>query len=58
MVVHGITIEAELLCVSAHRRWGGHLSRMHVELAQPLASLTGWTPARTVIQWVGDKGES
>lgn len=58
MVVHGITIESELLCVSAHRRWGGQLSRMHVELAQPLASLTGWTPARTVIQWVGDKGES
>ncbi|RMB62427.1 precorrin-6Y C5,15-methyltransferase (decarboxylating) subunit CbiT [Tessaracoccus antarcticus] len=55
VVVHGITIEAELVCVDAHRRWGGQLSRMQVETAQPLGSLTGWQPARTVIAWVHQK---
>ena len=55
VVVHGITIEAELLCVEVNRRWGGQLSRMQVETAQPLGNLTGWQPARTVIQWVHQK---
>ena len=55
LVVHGITIEAEMLGVEAHRRWGGHLSRMQVETAQPLGKLTGWQPARTVIAWVHQK---
>ena len=55
LVVHGITIEAELLCVEAHRRWGGQLNRMQVETAQPLGALTGWQPARTVISWVHQK---
>ena len=51
IVVHGITIETELLCVAAQQRWGGELARIQVEHAQPLGSMTGWTPARTVIQW-------
>lgn len=55
LVVHGITVEAELLCVAAHERWGGHLSRIQVENAEPLGSLLGWTPYRTVIQWAVEK---
>ena len=51
IVVHGVTLEAELLCAAARERWGGQLSRVQVEVAEPLATLTGWTPARTVIQW-------
>ncbi|HMR50173.1 MAG TPA: precorrin-6Y C5,15-methyltransferase (decarboxylating) subunit CbiT [Arachnia sp.] len=51
IVVHGVTVEAELLCVEAQRRWGGQLVRMQVETAEPLGRLTGWKPARTVIQW-------
>ena len=52
VVVHGITLEAELLCAEAHARWGGHLSRLQVETLEPLGSLQGWKPARTVTQWV------
>ena len=55
LVVHGITVEAELLCVAAHQRWGGHLSRIQVENAEPLGSLLGWKPYRTVIQWAVEK---
>ncbi len=51
VVVHGITLEAELLCAEAHARWGGHLSRLQVETLEPLGSLQGWKPARTVTQW-------
>lgn len=51
IVVHGVTLEAELLAAEAHRRWGGQLARMQVETAEPLGRLTGWKPARTVIQW-------
>ncbi len=51
IVVHGITVETELLCVAAHQRWGGHLSRIQVENAEPLGTMLGWKPARTVIQW-------
>ncbi|MCT1458619.1 precorrin-6Y C5,15-methyltransferase (decarboxylating) subunit CbiT [Aestuariimicrobium sp. p3-SID1156] len=51
IVAHGVTVEAELVCAQAHSRWGGQLSRMQVELGEPLGSLQGWTPGRTVIQW-------
>lgn len=51
LVVHGVTLEAEMLCLWAHRCWGGELHRIQVETAQPLGSLTGWQPARTVISW-------
>lgn len=51
LVLHGVTVEAETLAVTAHATWGGELSRIQVETAAPLGSLLGWTPARTVIQW-------
>ena len=55
LVVHGITMKAELLCVAVHERWGGHLSRIQVENAEPLGSLLGWRPNRTLIQWAVEK---
>lgn len=37
IVVHGVTLEAELLAAEAHRRWGGQLARIQVETAEPWA---------------------
>lgn len=51
IVVHGVTVETEELCVAAYRRWGGALSRIAVENAEPIGRLLGWTPARTVVSW-------
>ncbi|MHA7861359.1 precorrin-6Y C5,15-methyltransferase (decarboxylating) subunit CbiT [Tessaracoccus sp. Y36] len=51
IVVHGVTVEAEEVCVAAHRRWGGALARVGVEHAEPIGRLLGWTPARTVVTW-------
>lgn len=52
VVVHGVTLEAEQLCATAYKRWGGELSRIGTEVAAPLGKLVGWTPARTLTQWV------
>ncbi len=51
LVVHGVTLETEVLLARARARHGGELTRIAVEHAAPLASFTGWEPARTVTQW-------
>lgn len=50
-VVHGITLEAEILCSQAHSTWGGQVTRVQVENLEPLGSLLGWKPLRTLTQW-------
>ena len=51
LVVHGVTLETEMVLGAARARHGGELVRLSVETAAPLASFTGWEPARTVTQW-------
>ena len=51
LVVHGVTLETERLLAESYATHGGELTRISVERAESLASFTGWTPARTVIQW-------
>jgi precorrin-6Y C5,15-methyltransferase (decarboxylating) len=51
MVVHGVTVETELLLHDARTRLGGALTRIAVEDLEPLGSLSGWKPARAVVQW-------
>lgn len=51
IVVHGVTVDTEELCVAAYRRWGGDLARIHTEQAAPIGRMLGWTPARTVTAW-------
>lgn len=52
LVVHGVTLETERLLGRLHDAHGGELTRIGVETATALGSYTGWTPARTVTQWV------
>lgn len=51
MVVHGITLETEELCVAQYRAHGGALARLLVEHAEPLGRYLSWRPQRPVIQW-------
>lgn len=51
IVVHGVTGEAEEVCVAAYRRWGGLLARLQHEHAAPIGRLLGETPARAVVSW-------
>lgn len=51
IVVHGVTVETEVLLADTYAEHGGELTRIHVEHAGPVGSFTGWTPARSVTQW-------
>ncbi len=51
LVVHGVTLETEMLLGRLYREHGGELTRVSVETGAPVGAFTGWTPARTVTQW-------
>ncbi|WP_246142819.1 precorrin-6y C5,15-methyltransferase (decarboxylating) subunit CbiE [Nocardioides rubriscoriae] len=51
LVVHGVTLETELVLGAQYADHGGELTRIAVETAAPIGSFTGWSPARTVTQW-------
>jgi precorrin-6Y C5,15-methyltransferase (decarboxylating) len=51
LVVHGVTLETEVLLANAYADHGGELTRIGVETAAPVGTFTGWTPARAVTQW-------
>lgn len=51
LVVHAVTLETEMLVTECWRRLGGQLSRISIELMQPIGSYSGWKPARPVVQW-------
>ncbi|MEI5675569.1 MULTISPECIES: precorrin-6y C5,15-methyltransferase (decarboxylating) subunit CbiE [unclassified Nocardioides] len=55
LVVHGVTVETEVLLAERYADLGGELTRVGVEHAAPIGSFTGWTPARTVTQWSWSK---
>ncbi|MCW5950978.1 MAG: hypothetical protein KIT69_01780 [Propionibacteriaceae bacterium] len=38
------------------RSWGGELSRVAVETAEPIGRFTGFRPARTVTAWAAVRG--
>lgn len=51
LVVHGVTLETEMLLGGLYREHGGELTRVSVETSAPVGAFTGWTPARAVTQW-------
>lgn len=57
MVVHGVTLETEKLLIDRYAAYGGELTRLSVEHAEPLGSFTAWKPARPIIQWAVVKPE-
>lgn len=57
LVTNGVTVQAEQRLAEAFAVYGGEMSRLSVQQAEPLGGLTGWTPARTVTQWHARKTE-
>ena len=55
LVIHGVTMETEVVLAQWYADHRGELVRLSVEHASPLGDFTGWTPARTVTQWAGRK---
>ncbi|WP_147063015.1 precorrin-6y C5,15-methyltransferase (decarboxylating) subunit CbiE [Terrabacter aerolatus] len=55
LVVHGVTVETEVLLHEARGRLGGSMSRLAVEDLDTIGSLHGWKPARAIVQWSVEK---
>lgn len=51
LVVHSVTADSDAVLLAAYRAWGGELSRVAVETAEPIGRFTGFRPARTVTAW-------
>ena len=51
LAANGVTVQAEQRLADAYAAYGGDLTRLSVQHAEPLGGLTGWAPARTVTQW-------
>ncbi len=51
LVANTVTLESESLLIALHSELGGDLTRLSIERAAPLGSLTGWQPAMPVLQW-------
>lgn len=54
-VAHSVTIDSDALLLDAVGRWGGDLTRIAVETAEPIGRFTGFRPARTVTVWTAVK---
>ncbi len=55
LVVHSVTAESDVVLLAAHTEWGGELTRVAVEIAEPIGRFTGFRPARTVTAWAAVK---
>lgn len=51
LVVNAVTLETAGLLAGLHARHGGGLLRIALERTEPLGRMTGWKPARPVVQW-------
>jgi precorrin-6Y C5,15-methyltransferase (decarboxylating) len=57
LVVNGVTLETEAMLADWYRRYGGELLRFTVSRARPVGTMTGWSSAMPVTQWVGTRQE-
>ncbi|SFD16935.1 precorrin-6Y C5,15-methyltransferase (decarboxylating) [Thiohalospira halophila DSM 15071] len=51
LVATSVTVEGDAALAAAADRYGGELSRLAVERAEPLGGFTGWAPLRPVTLW-------
>lgn len=55
IVVNSVTLESEGALLSASQAYGGTLTRLGVERAEPIGARMTWRPALPVLQWVCGK---
>ena len=51
LVVNAVTLELEGVLLAKHAELGGSLTRLSVERADAVGSMTGWRPAMPITQW-------
>jgi len=55
LVANAVTLDTEVTLARAQAGFGGTLTRLSVERLEPLGSLQGFRPARTITQWIAVK---
>lgn len=55
LVVNAVTIDTEVALARAQAGFGGTLTRLSVERLEPIGTLQGFRPARTITQWIAVK---
>ena len=56
LVAHSVTADSDVVLLQAYRDFGGELTRLSVENAEPLGRFTSFKPLRTVTSWAAIKG--
>ena len=56
LVANAVTLEMEALLLARHAERGGTITRLSIERAEAIGSMTGWKPARPIVQWTWVKG--
>ena len=51
LVANAVTLETEAVMLALHAAHGGDLTRIAVQRAEPVGSMTGWRAAMPVTQW-------
>jgi precorrin-6Y C5,15-methyltransferase (decarboxylating) len=52
LVANAVTLELEALLLAKHAALGGSLTRLSVDRADAVGSMTAWRPAMPIVQWV------
>ena len=52
LVANAVTLELEALLLARHADLGGRLTRLSVDRADTVGSMTAWRPAMPIVQWV------
>ena len=51
LVANAVTLELEAMLLARHAELGGTLTRLSIERTDAIGSMTGWKPARPIVQW-------
>jgi precorrin-6B C5,15-methyltransferase / cobalt-precorrin-6B C5,C15-methyltransferase len=51
LVANAVTVESEQMIFHGHSRWGGELSRIAIQRAEPVGKFSGWKALAPVTQW-------
>jgi precorrin-6Y C5,15-methyltransferase (decarboxylating) len=51
LVVNAVTLETQAACVGWRARWGGELTRIAIDHAEPVGRYSGWRAAMPLVQW-------
>lgn len=51
VVANAVALSTQALLLQLHGTLGGELLQLQLASAQPLGSMSGWQPARTLVQW-------